>query len=40
VVLREEIEDLTEVELREEIENLTEVELREKPLKEEKGLLT
>ena len=40
MVLREEIEDLTEVELREEIENLTEVELREKPLKEEKGLLT
>jgi hypothetical protein len=40
VVLREEIEDLTEVELREEIENLTEVELTEKPLKEEKGLLT
>jgi len=28
------------VELREEIENLTEVELTEKPLKEEKGLLT
>ncbi len=40
MVLREEIEDLTEVELREEIENLTEVELTEKPLKEEKGLLT